>query len=56
MKENVRAEYWLKCWIQVANSETCRTTSVATDWADRMLSEFDRRFPEFKPETPKEKE
>ena len=44
MKEELKAEYWLKCWIDVANSASCTNIDIPTVYADRMLKDFDERF------------
>lgn len=46
MKKELKAEYWLKCWIAVANSSNSTAASIASTWADKMISDFDKRFPE----------
>lgn len=50
MKTNnqVRAEFWVKAWVETSNSTSCTSSNTATVYADRMLEEFDKRFPEFK--------
>lgn len=49
MNEKLRAEYWLKCWIAVANSSNSTQTVSCTSWADAMLKEYDKRFPQIEP-------
>lgn len=44
MNESLRAEYWLKCWVAVANSNNCTSSSVCTSFADVMLKDYDKRF------------
>ena len=47
-RENVRAELWVRTWNAVASSSNSVEAKTATNWADSMLKDFDKRFPEFK--------
>ncbi len=42
--KQTRMDFWTAVWIAVANSDICAERAVPTDWADKALEEFDRRF------------
>lgn len=42
--ENKRKEIWMNAWCATANANDCKTSGVATAWADRALEDFDKRF------------
>lgn len=40
-----REEVWLSAWLGVATSSNCTKMAVPTEWADKCLEDFDKRFP-----------
>lgn len=42
--EITRQNVWLKAWCAVASSQSCEYYEIATDWADKCLEDFDKRF------------
>jgi hypothetical protein len=44
--EETRKHLWCNAWVSTANANDCKSTDVATRWADAALRDFDKRFPE----------
>lgn len=39
-----RQEMWVDAWVRTAGAANCKEMKVATDWANRMLRDFDAKF------------
>lgn len=46
--ELMRRQVWRDAWAATANANDCKSTDVATRYADAALEAFDRRFPPLK--------
>lgn len=48
MASKTRCEIWAEAWNSVAGSDNCTKKDTPSIWANKMLEEFDKKFPEVK--------
>jgi len=39
-----RMQVWIEAWTRTSQSSSCLKASIATEYADYCLAEFDKRF------------
>ena len=42
--ELIRQQLWVNAWCSVANANDCKEAASATNWANKALQDFDKKF------------